>query len=117
MTGAEEPTRDSKSVSIPAEGEVTVSFILIWLAATTLTLVTAPLVEPRYFIIPWVLWRLHVPPPPIDNKSPQARILRNIPYLLETIWYMIVNAAVGYMFLYKGFEWPQEPGVVQRFMW
>jgi hypothetical protein len=23
----------------------------------------------------------------------------------------------GYVFLYKGFEWPQEPGKVQRFMW
>ncbi|UKZ79897.1 hypothetical protein TrVFT333_007660 [Trichoderma virens FT-333] len=34
---------------------------LIFLLATTLSLITAPLVEPRYFIIPWVIWRLLVP--------------------------------------------------------
>lgn len=36
---------------------------------------------------------------------------------LETAWFLVINIAVGYMFLYKGFEWPQEPGTVQRFMW
>ena len=35
----------------------------------------------------------------------------------ETIWFLTVNMATGYMFLYRGFAWPQEPGRVQRFMW
>lgn len=39
----------------------TASTILILLIATTLSLMTAPLVEPRYFILPWVFWRLLVP--------------------------------------------------------
>ena len=40
---------------------VHVSFVLVWLISTALSLVTAPLVEPRYFIVPWLVWRLHLP--------------------------------------------------------
>ncbi|OKO96420.1 Dol-P-Glc:Glc(2)Man(9)GlcNAc(2)-PP-Dol alpha-1,2-glucosyltransferase [Penicillium subrubescens] len=105
-----------------------VSFVLVWLAATTLSLVTAPLVEPRYFIIPWVMWRLHLPPsstlaafrqrkPQSEEERARADFITNFPKFLETIWFVIVNAVTGYVFLYKGFEWPQEPGKVQRFMW
>ncbi|GLI81539.1 glucosyltransferase [Penicillium ochrochloron] len=105
-----------------------VSFVLVWLAATTLSLVTAPLVEPRYFIIPWVMWRLHLPPsstlaafrqrkPQSEEERARADFITNFPKFLETVWFIIVNAVTGYVFLYKGFEWPQEPGKVQRFMW
>ncbi|KAJ5666854.1 Dol-P-Glc:Glc(2)Man(9)GlcNAc(2)-PP-Dol alpha-1-2-glucosyltransferase [Penicillium macrosclerotiorum] len=105
-----------------------VSFVLIWLAATSLSLVTAPLVEPRYFIIPWVMWRLHLPPTPSlavfrqhhpENEEERARadVVTNAPKFLETVWFVIINAVTGYVFLYKGFEWPQEPGKIQRFMW
>ncbi|KAJ5484012.1 Dol-P-Glc:Glc(2)Man(9)GlcNAc(2)-PP-Dol alpha-1-2-glucosyltransferase [Penicillium diatomitis] len=104
-----------------------VSFVLVLLAATTLSLVTAPLVEPRYFIIPWVIWRLHLPAsvlaafrqrrPRDDEERTRADLAMNAPRFLETIWFVIVNMVTGYVFLYKGFEWPQEPGKVQRFMW
>lgn len=146
--------------------EVETSFVLIWFLSTALSLVTAPLVEPRYFILPWLFWRLHVhstPPPSLpgpsssgsrsgsqENLSPQAesppsppaRTARgksstaatgekwgslsgiraflphqDIKLYLETIWYLTINAVTGYMFLYRGFEWPHEPGKVQRFMW
>jgi len=43
------------------EGEVPTSYFLIWIFATALSLITAPLVEPRYFILPWLFWRLEVP--------------------------------------------------------
>ncbi len=36
---------------------------------------------------------------------------------LEVVWYLLVNLVTCYAFLYRGFEWPQEPGNVQRFMW
>lgn len=105
-----------------------VSFVLVWLAATTLSLVTAPLVEPRYFIIPWVMWRLHLPPAPTlaafrqqrtssESEKSRADLATNAPKLLETLWFIAINAVTGYVFLYKGFEWPQEPGKIQRFMW
>ncbi|OAX85121.1 hypothetical protein ACJ72_00493 [Emergomyces africanus] len=103
-----------------------ISFVLVWLIASSLSLITAPLVEPRYFLIPWVIWRLHVRLPSTrmtgsSNESRQdkrrARILYYLPLLLETTWYIVINVVTGYIFLYKGFEWPQDPGLVQRFMW
>lgn len=105
-----------------------VSFVIIWLAATALSLVTAPLVEPRYFIIPWVMWRLHLPPQPIpavyrlnrpeeEKGIVRAQVAAYSPLFLETLWFLAVNAVTGYVFLYKGFEWPQEPGIIQRFLW
>lgn len=105
-----------------------VSFVLVWLAATALSLITAPLVEPRYFIIPWVLWRLHLPPQPTpgayrlqqprgEKEVVRAQAVMYGPLFLETLWFLVINAVTGYVFLYKGFEWPQEPGNIQRFMW
>lgn len=100
------------------------SFVLIWLIATALSLITAPLVEPRYFIIPWVIWRLHVPAAPVKSESESSAGWRYWAFeghdhrlWLETIWFLGINAVTGYVFLTKGFEWPQEPGLVQRFLW
>ncbi|KAE8450472.1 hypothetical protein EG329_006202 [Mollisiaceae sp. DMI_Dod_QoI] len=112
------------------------SFVLILLVTTTLSLITAPLVEPRYFIIPWVIWRLNVPsfstvsPPKMprqQNQSIGQKIIAWIKFWgweghdyrlwLETAWFLIINFVTGYVFLYRGFEWKQEPGNVQRFMW
>ncbi|CZR62578.1 related to alpha-1,2 glucosyltransferase/transcriptional activator [Phialocephala subalpina] len=112
------------------------SFVLILLVTTTLSLVTAPLVEPRYFIIPWVIWRLNVPSFPIvepgkrskqKNQGVGQKIVTWIKFWgweghdyrlwLETTWFLVINFITGYMFLYRGFEWKQEPGNVQRFMW
>ncbi|KAL8829963.1 MAG: hypothetical protein Q9170_005950 [Blastenia crenularia] len=111
-----------------------VSFAMIWLVATSLSLVTAPLVEPRYFIIPWLVWRLHLASPwPTGEEASKKRRkkargfrkrLRAVFWekhdhrlWLETVWFLVVNWGVGYVFLYWGFEWPQEKGKVQRFMW
>ena len=113
------------------------SFILIWFLATALSIITTPLVEPRYLIVPWVIWRLHVASPrpkkdhaeagekkPNDTGERLLEAFKAVFYKrhdhrlwLETMWFLIINLATGYIFLYWGFEWPQEPGKVQRFMW
>lgn len=36
---------------------------------------------------------------------------------METAWFLVINAVTGWVFLNKGFTWPQEPGNLQRFMW
>lgn len=127
----------------------TVSFVLVWIVVSALQLVTAPLVEPRYFILPWIMWRLRVPQAhpgaslitrPTHknwkqwwNKERQRRDIdrqswANWLYIvlwaehdhrlyLETIWLVLVNVVVGRIFLNWGFEWTQEPGKTQRFMW
>ena len=116
------------------------SWVLVWLLATAGSVVTAPLVEPRYFVLPWLLWRLHIPhwSQPLSSPSAKQRQhpsrkraakrgivgkwveeLRDYDHrlIMETVWYLVVNGVTGYVFLYRGFEWKQEPGEVQRFMW
>jgi alpha-1,2-glucosyltransferase len=106
------------------------SFLLVYLTTTTLSLITAPLVEPRYFILPWLMWRLHLPPPPSQPNTHTRTNSKTIPLLgpilradpstwlyLETAWFLLVNLVTCGVFLWRGFEWEQEGGRVQRFMW
>lgn len=136
-----------------------VSFSLIWLITTALSLCTAPLVEPRYLIVPWLIWRMHMmlslssdnpaasesseltaakfrpsseerrdttKMKDEEDKVSKPRSSHPLPWQLnftasllwlETAWFLIISFTTGYIFLYWGFEWPQEPGRVQRFMW
>jgi len=107
-----------------------VSFVLIWLFSSALGLITAPLVEPRYFLLPWIIWRLHVTPTEVslpkakDTPVGQGSLIDQVvgflthnALWLETIWSLFINMVTMYIFLNWGFEWKQEPGAVQRFMW
>lgn len=91
-----------------------ISFVIIWLVTTALSLITAPLVEPRYFIIPWIIWRLHVPYNQASLSSSRGFDVRMV---LETVWLLGINAAVSNIFLYRTFTWSSEPGNLQRFIW
>ncbi|KAH9949435.1 glucosyltransferase [Amylocystis lapponica] len=62
-------------------------------------LIPTPLLEPRYFLIPYILLRAQVPDVPVWGV------------LLEGLWYGAINAATMYVFLHK-----ERPGV-GRFMW
>ena len=106
--------------------------ILLLLLASALSLVTAPLVEPRYFILPWVFWRLLVPAPssspapatttPHQSSTSTAALAV---VALETAWFALINAATMYVFLTRPFYWRDasdsslllDGGRVQRFMW
>jgi alpha-1,2-glucosyltransferase len=113
--------RDSRPTSYGPEGSpCQISFILVWLATTTLSLVSAPLVEPRYFIVPWILWRLHVATGPASLPTPKKEANRkayDVRPSLETAWLFAVNAAITYVFIRRPFEWASEPGKMQRFLW
>lgn len=105
------------------------STCLVFLLATTLSLVTAPLVEPRYFIVPWLVWRLLIPewrprsggslPPKLADMCTR----HDVRLLLETGWFIAINAGTMYMFLFKPYRWRAEDGTLldegrwQRFMW
>jgi alpha-1,2-glucosyltransferase len=114
----EQPLQEKNKVDLPKDKAnhqpCQISFVTIWLVTTALSLVTAPLVEPRYFIIPWIIWRLHVP-------CSQAALWNNRGYdvrmMFETVWLLAINAAVSYTFLYYTFTWSSEPGNLQRFIW
>ncbi|RMZ87428.1 hypothetical protein DV736_g5354, partial [Chaetothyriales sp. CBS 134916] len=117
------------------EEDVQVSWVIVFLISTGLSLVTAPLVEPRYFLIPWLIWRMHLPgindyvsrqeKRNSNNKEnvtsprigPTLQHLVQYSTWVELFWYAFINVITGWMFLYNGFSWPQEQGKVQRFMW
>jgi alpha-1,2-glucosyltransferase len=96
-----------------------VSFITIWLVTTALSVVTAPLVEPRYFILPWTIWRLHfqATPASLSRETPSSGHWYDVRLGLETLWLLAINISITHIFLYRGFTWPNEPGKVQRFLW
>lgn len=73
---------------------------------TCLVAATVPqkLLEFRYFILPYLFYRVHVPLPSLPRL------------LLEFSFYTAVNAATVYIFIYKTFQWPDSTAA-QRFMW
>lgn len=103
------------------------SFLLVWLISMALSLVTAPLVEPRYFIVPWLIWRLHVPQygngsaegPKIGKRMDGSDVtaIAKGGVWIEVLWYMAINLVTCRLFLEHEFRWPHSPSEVQRFMW
>ncbi|KAJ3023109.1 putative Dol-P-Glc:Glc(2)Man(9)GlcNAc(2)-PP-Dol alpha-1,2-glucosyltransferase [Thoreauomyces humboldtii] len=79
--------------------------VLLYTACTSLTLVPTPLLDFRYYVVPYLIYRVHANPP-------DARQL-----FLEIVLNCCVNVATLYLFGERTFEWPSEPGVLQRFMW
>jgi len=79
-------------------------WLLGWLVATSLTVVPTPLIEPRYFLVSYLLLRLYAPDP-----SPQLE-------WTELACHMGINAVTMTVFGRYPFRWPQETGW-QRFMW
>lgn len=115
---------DLLSIDTPSPSPPTLSTALLWLLATTLSLVTAPLVEPRYFLLPWVFWRLLVPAwslTPATLPAPARRY--DIRLWVETAWFTLINILTMYVFVAWPFYWYAEDGSladqgrVQRFMW
>lgn len=114
------PQRDGRPITSKNDHQpCKISFIVVWLATTALSIVTAPLVEPRYFIVPWIIWRLHVAysPASLSNTRCPAKTPYDLRLVLETAWLLVINAIVCYTFLYRPFAWPNEPGNKQRFIW
>ncbi|KAI0547625.1 DIE2/ALG10 family-domain-containing protein [Xylaria curta] len=125
-------SRAQKAEVEAREGSPATSTVLMLLLATSLSLMTAPLVEPRYFILPWVFWRLLVPASPMlspfsqsttSKKSRQGSSNYLTILILEAGWFIVVNAATMYIFVTRPFYWRapdgtlQDEGRVQRFMW
>ncbi|KAL2760138.1 glycosyltransferase family 59 protein, partial [Sodiomyces alcalophilus JCM 7366] len=133
------PDQHNRCVNSAAEPASSSTIVLLFVA-TALSLITAPLVEPRYFILPWIFWRLLVPAwHPEENSRNHGRVgVASIPGLawfvewgrrydlrlvLETLWFLIINAVTMCIFIYRPYVWRNEHGEVldggrlQRFMW
>ncbi|OLY84482.1 Dol-P-Glc:Glc(2)Man(9)GlcNAc(2)-PP-Dol alpha-1,2-glucosyltransferase [Smittium mucronatum] len=86
---------------------VPVYFYAGWLCwrSLAITLIPSPLLEFRYFIMPYYFYRLHIEQP---GKSRT---------LTELVWNLVINLGVYYLFFNKPFIWPQNPNEIMRFMW
>jgi alpha-1,2-glucosyltransferase len=78
-------------------------WLLMFSGSTALCLIPSPLIEFRYYVIPFMIMRLQL--------KPSTSSIR-----MEIIFFSIVNAITIYLFLYRPFEWKHESGT-QRFMW
>lgn len=82
---------------------------IAWLLAFSVCLCAAlipqKLIEFRYFIIPYYIYRLNL------NQTSIKEVL------VELIFNALVNAATIYIFFNKTFYWPDNSVEVQRFMW
>ncbi|XP_043695140.1 dol-P-Glc:Glc(2)Man(9)GlcNAc(2)-PP-Dol alpha-1,2-glucosyltransferase [Telopea speciosissima] len=79
-------------------------WILVFFCASAAVLIPAPLIEFRYFTIPFFFLILHSQIK--DDKS----------WFLMGILYIVVNTFTMLMFLFRPFHWDHEPGI-QRFIW
>ena len=78
--------------------------ILLYCVCCMVTLVPQKLLEFRYFILPYLLLRLHMP---------QGSRLSLV---AELLLYSAVNGLTIWLFLYRPFHWPDSQNQ-QRFMW
>ncbi|KAL0073705.1 glycosyltransferase family 59 protein [Phycomyces blakesleeanus] len=83
---------------------VSVLHVIGYVFTLVLTLVPSPLLEFRYFIVPFLFYAVHF----------QPQLKRTY---LAIAFYSIINLATLYMFFNRTFEWASEPGSSQRFMW
>lgn len=90
---------DRRKIIVPPGREQTLLQTLLLPLCTLPVLLPTPLLEPRYFLIPYVLMRAQ-----LVNVAKGG-------LLLEGIWYGLINAGTMYVFLYK-----EREGLV-RFMW
>ncbi|KAG5436896.1 hypothetical protein PCANB_001649 [Pneumocystis canis] len=82
-----------------------ISYVLFFVIIITLVLGFEQLLEFRYFIIPYLMWRLSI------QSTHRLRLYA------EAFLFSFCNYITTYVFLYKPFIWESEPGNLQRFMW
>lgn len=82
---------------------------------TVLTLVPASLLEPRYFLVPYVLWRVLTTMAVVEQHKGSGR--HRLARVVELMGNIVVSVVLVYVFVHLPFHWPNEPGIRQRFMW
>ncbi|OCT87311.1 dol-P-Glc:Glc(2)Man(9)GlcNAc(2)-PP-Dol alpha-1,2-glucosyltransferase [Xenopus laevis] len=81
-----------------------VFWLVMFYSCLLAAVVPQKLLEFRYFIVPYLIFRLNIPIPSVSK------------ILFELALYVAVNIFSFYLFLHKTFQWP-DSDQVQRFMW
>ncbi|CEQ42756.1 SPOSA6832_04608 [Sporobolomyces salmonicolor] len=96
--------------NVPAAraGSIRLSTFLLFVGATSAVLIPTPLIEPRYFLTPFILLRLFLSPGSL--ASPAVRRRHKIVLVLEAALYVAVQAICVWLFLERGFQWDVRVG-------
>ena len=78
--------------------------MLILVVATCCTLIPTSLLEFRYYMVPFILWRLYARP-----SSPHTT-------MLESTSWLFLHLVATLIFVFRPFMWPNNDQA-QRFMW
>ncbi|GEQ70649.1 hypothetical protein JCM33374_g4328 [Metschnikowia sp. JCM 33374] len=98
--------RTSKKAFLSISPVLTLGFF----AAIAATLIPSPLFEPRYYIVPLVLFRVFITPESSTTMTQNQR------HLFEFLWYTSINVVFFIVFFGYEFTWVSEPGT-QRIIW
>lgn len=79
--------------------------IMAFLIALCLTIIPSPLFEPRYYIIPLIIFRVYITP------------MSDWSHMLEFLWLNSINVLMMLVFFNYEFSWDSEPGSIQRIIW
>lgn len=92
---------------------------------TIVTIVPSPLFEPRYYILPYLFWRMFITcnaepifeelVPAQPNETP-ITISATGRLLWELLWFMAINVITLLVFIKHPFTWADEP-FLQRIIW
>jgi len=80
-------------------------WITLFVICTCAVTVPQKLLEFRYYIVPYIIYRLNI------NIGCKAELFG------EALLYFVVNSVTIYLYTYQPFSWSHEPEVIQRFMW
>ncbi|KAL2620768.1 hypothetical protein R1flu_000973 [Riccia fluitans] len=84
-------------------------WIVVFCWAVAGVLVPTPLLEFRYYNVPFYFIFLHIST--TDSGKSSSRLF------LTFLQFLCLNYLTLYIFLKWTFQWPNKPGAVQRFMW
>jgi alpha-1,2-glucosyltransferase len=85
----------------------TIGWFIAFAVCLLISVVPQQLIEFRYFIIPYYIYRFNS----ISSSFSYKEIIS------EIIFNLILNTVTIYIFLYRTFYWSNAPGEIQRFMW
>ncbi|CCK67849.1 dolichyl-P-Glc:Glc(2)Man(9)GlcNAc(2)-PP-dolichol alpha-1,2- glucosyltransferase KNAG_0A01600 [Huiozyma naganishii CBS 8797] len=95
------------------------------IVCTFATLIPSPLLEPRYYILPYLFWRIFITcnaEPifeelvPAQNDEPPVTVSSTGRLLWEFLWFMGINVFTLLIFIRYTFSWSDEP-FLQRIIW
>ncbi|CAR26667.1 hypothetical protein ZYGR_0H04870 [Zygosaccharomyces rouxii] len=95
------------------------------IACTFVTIVPSPLFEPRYYILPYMFWRLFLTcnaeplwgeVVPAPQGQPPVTVSSTKRLALEFFWFMLINFFTFYIFKNRPVVWEDEP-FLQRIIW